>query len=312
MASRLWYIPASNDRLDKNVGIYCRVSSSSKEQLNSLVEQISALTRAVANVSQWRLADTFIDIGSARGEQPRREFERLLKECEAHHISIVLTKSISRFGRDTVETLSALRRLKAAGVRVIFEEEHLDTDETDSELMIAVLESFAQSENESRSENIRLGLAKRAATGTSGLYTRRLYGYQKGTDGALIIYDEQAKVVRDIFRWYLDGASVIGIIKKLSDAGIPSPTGKEKWSKHGIEKMLANEKYTGTVTLLDSVTQDYVYQMKECIPPIITESEFRAVQAERAKRSNVVTDDEGTHRSSKKYSSKKNNRSNDC
>lgn len=169
--SRLWYIPESNGGLDKNVGIYCRVSSSSKEQLNSLVEQISALTRAVANVSQWRLADTFIDIGSARSEQPRREFERLLKECEAHHISVVLTKSISRFGRDTVETLSALCRLKATGVRVIFEEEHLDTDETDSELMIAALESFAQSENESRSESIRLGLSKRAAIGTSGLYT---------------------------------------------------------------------------------------------------------------------------------------------
>lgn len=306
MESRLWYIPARNDRLDKNVGIYCRVSSSSKEQLNSLVEQISALTRAVSNVSQWRLADTFIDIGSAKGEQPRREFERLLKECEEHHISVVLTKSISRFGRDTVETLSALRRLKAAGVRVIFEEEHLDTDETDSELMIAALESFAQSENESRSENIRLGLSKRAAIGTSGLYTRRLYGYCKDSDGDLKIDEEQAKVVRDIFRWYLDGASVLGIIKNLFDAGIPSPTGKEKWSKHGIEKMLANGKYTGTATLLDSVTQDYVYQMKECIPPIITESEFRAVQEERAKRSNVEVDESGvSQRKSQKYSSKK-------
>ena len=175
-----------------------------------------------------------------------------------------------------------------------------------SELMIAALESFAQSENESRSENIRLGLSKRAAIGTSGLYTRRLYGYCKDSDGSLKIDEEQAKVVRDIFRWYLDGASVLGIIKNLFDAGIPSPTGKEKWSKHGIEKMLANGKYTGTVTLLDSVTQDYVYQMKECISPIITESEFRAVQEERVKRSNVEVDEDGVvRRKSKKYSSKK-------
>lgn len=111
-------------------------------------------------------------------------------------------------------------------------------------------------------------------------------------------------MVRDVLRWYLDGASVLGIIKKLSEAGIPSPTGKETWNKRSIEKMLENEKYTGTVTLLDSATQQYEYQMKECHPPIITESEFRAVQEEKKKRSNIVTDDDGTHCSSKKYSSK--------
>ena len=304
MDSKIWYIEAKNDRLEKKVGIYCRVSTNEKEQLYSLAAQISALTRAVANVSQWRLADIFIDIASAKGENPRREFERLIRECEAHNISVVLTKSISRFGRDTVETLSAINKLKAAGVRIIFEAENLDTNEVDSNLMISVMESLAQAENESRSENIRMGLAYRAANGTSGLYKRKLYGYVKNKDGDLVIDDEQAKVARDIFRWFLDGASVLGIIKKLSDTGIPSPTGKETWSKRAIEKMLENEKYTGTVTLLDSATQEYEYQMKECHPPIITESEFRAVQEEKKRRSNIVIDDEGKHRSSKKYSSK--------
>lgn len=305
MNSKIWYIPARNDRLEKKVGIYCKVSTAEKEQLYSLTEQISAWTRAVANVSQWRLADVFIDIASVKGDIPRREFERLMKECEAHNISVVLTKSISRFGRDTVETLTAINKLKAAGVRVIFEQENLDTDEVDSDLMISVMESLAQAENESRSENIRMGLAMRAANGTSGLYKRKLYGYTKNINGELVIDEEQAKNVRDIFRCYLDGASVLGIIKKLYDAGVLSPTGKEKWNKKTIETMLSNEKYTGTVTLLDSATQEYEYQMKECIPPIITESEFRAVQEEKKKRSNIVTDDEGTHRSSKKYSSKK-------
>lgn len=307
MASKIYYIPATNDRLEKNVAIYCMVSTNEKEQLYSLSSQISALTRAVANVNQWRLADIFIDIGSAKRNAPRREFERLLKECEAHNISVVLTKSISRFGRDTVDTLSAINRLKKAGVRLIFEDEDLDTDKIDSNLMISVMESFAQAETESRSDNIRMGLAMRAATGTSGLYKRKLYGYTKNKDGELVIDEEQAKIVRDIFRWYLDGASVLGVIKKLSDAGIPSPTGKEKWNKRMIETMLKNQKYTGTVTLLDSATQEYQYQMKECISPIITESEFRAVQEEKAKRSNIVTDNDGTHRSSKKYSSKKKN-----
>lgn len=256
-------------------------------------------------MSQWRLADVFIDIASAKGEVPRREFERLIRECEAHNISVVLTKSISRFGRDTVETLEAVRKLKSAGVRVIFEGEGIDTDEHDSEMLISVMESFAQAENESRSDNIRMGLSMRAANGTSGLYKKRLYGYKKDVNGELIIDKEQAKVVRNIFRWYLDGASVLGIIKKLAEAGIPSPSGKEKWNKRAIETMLVNEKYAGTVTLLDSVSQEYAYQMKECIPPIITESEFRAVQEEKTKRSNVVTDENGFHRSTTKYSSKK-------
>lgn len=227
MDPKTWYIPAQINRLEKKVGIYCRVSTNEKEQLYSLAAQISALTRAVANVSQWRLANIFIDIASAKGEVPRREFERLLRECQAHNISIVLTKSISRFGRDTVETLSALKKLKSAGVRVIFENENLDTDEMDSELMISVMESFAQAENESRSENIRMGLTQRAIAGISGLYTRRLYGYKKNNDGELIVDEETAKVVRDIFRWYLDGDSVLGIIKKLAEARIPSPTDKE-------------------------------------------------------------------------------------
>ena len=291
--------------MEKKVGIYCRVSTNEKEQLYSLAAQVSALTRAVANISQWLLVDVFIDVASAKGDVPRREFERMLKECEEHNISVVLTKSISRFGRDTVDALSAINRLKTAGVRIIFTEENLDTDEVNSDLLISVLESFAQAENESRSENIRMGLAMRAANGMSGLYKRKLYGYAKNSDGELVIDETQAKIVRDIFRWYLDGASVLGIIKKLYAAGILSPTGKEKWNKRTVETMLSNEKYTGTVTLLDSATQEYAYQMKECIPPIITESEFRAVQEEKKTRSNIVIDDDGTHRSSKKYSSKK-------
>lgn len=305
MNSNIYYIPAKSDRLEKKVGIYCRVSTNEKEQLYSLAAQVSALTRAVANVSQWLLADVFIDVASAKGDVPRREFERMLKECEEHNISVVLTKSISRFGRDTVDALSAINRLKTAGVRIIFTEENLDTDEVNSDLLISILESFAQAENESRSENIRMGLAMRAANGMSGLYKRKLYGYAKNSDGELVIDETQAKIVRDIFRWYLDGASVLGIIKKLYAAGILSPTGKEKWNKRTVETMLSNEKYTGTVTLLDSATQEYAYQMKECIPPIITESEFRAVQEEKKTRSNIVIDDDGTHRSSKKYSSKK-------
>lgn len=193
-----------------------------KNQLYSLAAQIAALTRAVANVEQWKLTDTFIDIASAKGESPRREFERMIREAEAHHISVILTKSISRFGRDTVDTLDALRRLKAAGVRVIFDEDGLDTDVVDDELLISVAESFAQAENETRSMSIRMGLRNRALNGSSGNYRKRLYGYVKDDDGNLVVEPTQAQVVRDIFRWYIDGASILGIVKRLAEQQIPS------------------------------------------------------------------------------------------
>ncbi|HBI73117.1 MAG TPA: recombinase family protein, partial [Lachnospiraceae bacterium] len=262
-------------------------------------------TKAVSHVEQWKLRDTFIDIGSAKSEVPRKEFERMLQECEEHNISVILTKSISRFGRDTVDTLEALRRLKAAGTRVIFEQENLDTDNTDSDLMISVIESFAQAENETRSDNIRMGLNFRAAQGTSGLYRRRLYGYDKTAEGELVINKEQAQVVRDIFRWYIDGKSVLGIIKEFEKKGIPSPTGKPKWSKRSVENILINEKYIGTVRLTDSVTGKYEYLAKDNHPPIITEDVFRDAQEAKRRRSNVVTDENGTHRKGEKYSSKK-------
>nr|DAL21382.1 MAG TPA_asm: integrase [Caudoviricetes sp.] len=305
MTRKIWYIPPARTLPGKNVGIYCRVSTGGKDQLYSLAEQISALTRAVGNVEQWKLTDAFIDIASAKGESPRREFARMLEEAEAHHISVILTKSISRFGRDTVDTLEALQRLKAAGVRVIFDEEGLDTDE-DDDLLISAAESFAQAENETRSMNIRMGLRNRAMNGSSGNYRKRLYGYVKGEDGELVIEPAQAQVVRDIYRWYIDGASILGIIKKLAEQGIPSPTGKEKWSKRTVEKLLANEKYIGVVRLKDSVMEGQMYEMKDSHPPIITEDEFRTAQEIREKRSNITISETGEKQRKKtKYSSKK-------
>ena len=159
MAKRIIYIPPTKPLEIQKVGIYCRVSSNKRSQLESLAAQVSALTNAVAKVSKWKLEDTFIDIASGSAGTKRKEFDRMIQECELHHISVILTKSISRFGRDTVETLEGIQRIKAAGERILFQEENIDTDDYDS--------SFAQSENESRSMNIRLGLSFKAAAGTS-------------------------------------------------------------------------------------------------------------------------------------------------
>ena len=138
-----------------------------------------------------------------------------------------MTKDVSRFGRDTVEVLDAFNQLKALGVRVIFEGNSLDTANTDSNLMVAVMESIAQVENESRSENIRMGIKYRAAAGTSKLYDRKCYGYKHDENGHLVIDEEKAKNVKLIFDLYLNGQSVVGIIKELAKRKILSPKGKE-------------------------------------------------------------------------------------
>ncbi len=228
----------------------------------------------------------------------------MLEDCRSKQLNIIITKSISKFGRDTVETLEALRELKNLGVRVIFQQENLDTNDTGSELMISVIECLAQAENESRSENIRWGIKQEAAQGTSKLYNKKCYGYDNDEDGKLIINEDESAVVRLIFTWYLNGESIIGILKELENRNIKSPTGKDKWPKHTIEVMLSNEKYKGSVRLLDSVNGDIEYLAEENNPPIVSDEAFDMVQKEKAKRSNVIKSDAGSVRKSSKYSSK--------
>jgi site-specific DNA recombinase len=212
---RIHYIPPLPPKREKRVGIYCRVSTNSADQLKSLTAQVSALTRMTAVNPKWLLVDVYIDIASSKTGSSRKEFTRMLQNCKSHDIEIVLTKSISRFGRDTVEILDALNQLKNLGVRVIFEQEVLDTADTDNDLMISIIESIAQAENESRSENIKWGIKQRAAQGTSKLYNRKCYGYFNDADGNLAIDEKKAKNVRVIFNLYLQGKSVLGIVKEL-------------------------------------------------------------------------------------------------
>ena len=189
---RVHFIPPRPVQREKRVGIYCRVSSNSVEQLNSLTNQVSALTRLTAATPDWLLVDTYIDIASEKTGSKRKEFMRILEDCQAKNIESVITKNISRFGRDTVEVLESLHKLREYGVRVIFEQEGLDTSDTDSELMISIIESIAQAENESRSENIKWGYRRHAAQGTSKLYNRKCYGYENDSDGELIIKKNEA------------------------------------------------------------------------------------------------------------------------
>ena len=301
---KIHFIPPLPPKREKRVGIYCRVSTNSMEQLKSLASQVSALTRLVAANPKWLLVDVYIDIASSKTGSSRKEFTRMLKDCKSRVIEIVLTKSISRFGRDTVEILDALNQLKLLGIRVIFEQEVLDTTDTNNDLMISIIESIAQAENESHSENIKWGIKQRAAQGTSKLYNRRCYGYYNDEDGNLAIDETEAKNVRLIYNLYLQGKSVLGIVKELERLGIKSPTGKATWPKRTIDVMLSNEKYIGNVRLLDNGKYRASYLSEDNNPAIISKETFQAVQLEKQHRSNVIKSEEGSRRKSKKYSSK--------
>lgn len=276
------------------------------EQLQSLTAQVSHLARITASTPQWLLADVYMDIATSKTGSSRKEFNRMLEDCQARKLDIVITKNISGFGRDTVETLDALNELKALGIRVIFEQEELDTANTDSDLIISVIEYVTQAENESRSENIKWGIKNRAASGKSKLYDRKCYGYKQDADGQLVIDEETAKNVELIFDLYLSGQSVLGIIKELDQRKISSPTGKEKWCKRTIDVMLSNEKYTGDVKLLKSGISEVQYLATDNNPAIISKETFGAVQIEKVRRSNVINDANGGRRKSEKYSSRRN------
>lgn len=308
MEKKVNYIPAARPLRQKKVGIYCRVSTNDMEQLNSLTNQISALTRLVSTVDEWKLVDCYVDIASAKGKSLRVNFQRMLDDCKSKKLDIVITKSVSRFGRDTVDILQALKVMKEYGVRVVFEQENLDTKDVESALMISIIESLAQAENESRSDNIKWGIRQRAAQGISKLYDRKCYGYEHDENGKLIINEEQATVVRKIFNWYLGGLSINGIIKELERQTILSPSGKDKWNKRSLEVMLSNEKYTGAVRLFDDKKSDVQYLASDNHPAIITKGIFEAVQKEKINRSNIVVDENGhSVRKSTKYSSKNRN-----
>ena len=289
----------------KRVAAYCRVSTDTMGQQESYDTQLRYYKTLIPANHDWEFAGVYADEGrSGTSAKHRPEFLRLIQDAEQGQIDIILTKSISRFGRDTVEILDALNQLKLLGVRVIFEQEVLDTADTDNDLMISIIESIAQAENESRGENIKWGIKQRAAQGTSKLYNRKCYGYYNDEDGNLAIDETEAKNVRLIYNLYLQGKSILGIVKELERLGIKSPTGKDTWPKRTIDVMLSNEKYIGNVRLLDNGKHSASYLSEDNNPAIISKETFQAVQLEKQHRSNVTKGEEGSRRKSKKYSSK--------
>lgn len=275
------YIPARPKPL-KRVRIYCRVSSSKPEQLKSLSNQISGIIRWSASIKMFRIIDMYVDIHSGKAGSNRPEIKRLIDDCKNKLLDVVLFRDISRLGRDTGETIKSFRAIRNSDVRVIFEENNLDTQEDSSEFILSILESLYQADNESRSQNIKMGMQQRAIAGTSGFFNRKCYGYMHDEEGELIPHPEESKVVQKIFDWYLDGESIIGILKLLEKHSIPSPRGKNSWPKRTVDEMLSNEKYRGDSLLKHAAPSGDHIMIEDNHQAIISREKFEKVQEEKA------------------------------
>lgn len=310
--------PTKWDYQIKRVGVYCRVSSNSQSQLHSLADQASGLTRYVHQQPYMEVADIFLDVASGSNAIDRPEFQRMIKVAQDGKIEYIVTKAVSRLGRSTEEVLVAVRALLEFGVEVYFEDQKFGSKNPEAELMIALYCGIAEGENKSHSENVRWGLKRHAENGTSKLYNKPCYGYRQNDGGDLEIVEEEAAIVRRVFAMYLSGMSIIKIKATLENDHIPSPTGKEQWSKHTLEFMLTNTKYYGTAVIFKTHTPEYKakrkindgevnrYAAAGNNEPIITEEMFNRVQDERSRRSNIeVGEDDIKHRKSTKYSMKK-------
>ncbi len=281
----------------KKVAAYCRVSTEEEEQQSSYEAQCSYYTDKILSNQEWTMAGIFADEGiSGTSAKKRPEFLRMIRMCRQGKIDLILTKSISRFARNTVDCLSYIRLLKGMGIGIVFEKENINTLDADTELIITFMGAFAQSESESISKNVSWGKRQAMREGKAIYQYKRLYAYQKGTDGQPEIVPEQAEVVRDIYSRFLRGDSLRMIRDRLNRQGIPYLGGKE-WTISHIRSILTNEKYRGDVLMQKTFVEDCIskkvvkntgqlpmYLVENNHPAIVSREVFNAAQSELARR----------------------------
>jgi site-specific DNA recombinase len=297
------------------VALYCRVSTQMERQLNSLSAQMDFQRQDILDHPMWEYIDTYTDIGSGRSINSRPGFKRLMADCEAGRIDLIYTKSISRFGRNCVDFLIVLRRLKELGVDVYFQNEGIFLSNESSELILSLHAALAQAESENKGTDIRWGIRKSATKPDSPAFSRPCFGYHRDEDRKLVINDHEAETVRKIFSWYEQGWSIVRIRKELETLRVPSPKGKRRWAVRTISDMLSNEKYAGDSAYGKTVIADYpsmrqvrndpdqVLRTENHHPAIIDKSLFDRVQELRRLRTNMETDERGNRvRKSTHYS----------
>ena len=307
--ARVTVIPAKKDRLPiaalggeekkrLRVAAYARVSTNNEEQLTSYEAQVDYYTRYIQAKEEWEFVEVYTDEGiSATNTKKRDGFNRMVADALAGKIDFIITKSISRFARNTVDTLTTVRKLKEKGIEVFFEKENIRTLDGKGELLITIMSSLAQEESRSISENVTWGQRKRFADGKVSLPYGRFLGYQKGPNGLPEINEQEAQTVKLIFRLFLYGKSPSAIATYLTGEGIPTPGGKTKWRAKVVESILTNEKYKGDARLQKKFTVDFLtkkqkvnegevpqYYVENSHPAIIPPEVFDLVQYEYKRR----------------------------
>ena len=248
------------------VAAYCRVSTDSDEQETSYEAQVTPYTEYIQKNPDWVLAGIFADDGiSGTNTKKRDEFNRMIDECMAGNIDMIITKSISRFARNTLDCLQYIRQLKDKNIPVYFEKESINTMDAKGEVLITIMASLAQQESQSLSQNVKLGLQYRYQQGKVQINHNRFLGYTKDENGHLVIDPEQAEIVKRIYREYLEGSSMDKIAAGLEADGILTGAGKTKWHTSTINKILRNEKYIGDALLQKTYTTAIAMQNLSCI-----------------------------------------------
>lgn len=304
---RVTKIPATIDpkthlpeirRKRRRVAGYARVSTDSDEQFTSFAAQREYYTNMICANPEWEFVDVYTDEGiSGLNTKKREGFKDMIDDALAGKIDLIITKSVSRFARNTVDSLKTIRELKKAGCEVYFEKENIYTFDGKGELLLTIMSSLAQEESRSISENITWGQRRSFENGKVHLAYGRFLGYDKGEDGKPAINAEQAVVVELIYRLFLDGKTSGGICRELESRGIPAPGGGQKWTKTTIDSILTNEKYKGDALLQKTFTTDFLEKTKKVnegeVPQYYVEDSHEAiidpdiwaqVQAEYARR----------------------------
>lgn len=292
----------------KRVAGYARVSTDFDEQLTSYEAQVDYYTKYIQSKDDWEFVKVYTDEGiSATNTKKRDGFKTMIADALAGKIDMIITKSVSRFARNTVDTLTTVRQLKDKGVEVYFEKENIYTLDSKGELLITIMSSLAQEESRSISENVTWGQRKRFADGKVTMPYKRFLGYEKGENGVPQIVEEEAKVVRQIYQLFLDGKTPSSIAKRLTAERIPTPAGKKEWQTSTVLSILKNEKYKGDAVLQKSFTVDFLTKKKKVNegeipqyyvtgshPAIVTPEVYDLVQFEitRRKKSGAPTSSE--------------------
>ena len=280
------------------VAAYCRVSTKKDEQLNSYENQKAYYTEKIMVNPNWTMADIFADEGiTGTSACKRKDFLRMIRQCRKGKIDMILTKSVSRFARNTVDTLSYTRELRSMGIPVIFEEQNINSIYPESEFLITIHGAFAQSESEGISSRVKWGKHQAMRTGKANIQYKTLLGYEKNPDGEMVVNAEQAETVRKIYELYLSGQTLRNIKETLETGGFKNSAGTTEWTTSNLRTILSDEKYCGDVLLQKTFIRDCIskqvirntgqlpmYLIQNHHEAIIPRERFDAVQMESRRR----------------------------